>query len=232
MNLNNIAIITARMDSKRLPGKMLMDIHGQPMLWYVIQRAQMIQNINDVIVATTNDDIAIVNWCYKNGVDCYRGSENDILDRLYGASKNQNCGIVVRIWGSCPLFDPQVADILLTVMHQQSVEYVYNVGWPKGQACAVMTTEKLERDWNNVKDPKDREWYHEYCKKDGFAVTNTEDLSDINWDVDTEEDLEFVRKVLAPIYFKVGSRQYAKSITHPRLEVVNRNDDFTLLKLS
>ncbi len=232
MTKNNFAVITARLASQRLPGKALMDIHGQPMLWHVIQRAQMIQNISDIIVATTNEDKEIVSFCYNYGVDCYKGSERDILDRLYGAVKDQNAGIIVRIWGSCPLFDPQVADMLITILQQKNVDYAYNVGWPKGQAAAAMTFTKLAKDWKILKDPKDREWYHDYCKKDGFAVKNVEDLSDLNWEVDTLEDLEFVRKVLAPIYFKVGNRKYSKIMTHPRLEVVNRSDDFLLLKLS
>src|SRR5712672_3426655 len=76
-----VAIIQARMGSSRLPAKVLADIHGQPMLWYVVERTRAAETVDDVVVATTTEpaDEAIVNFCREHGVDCFRGSENDVL---------------------------------------------------------------------------------------------------------------------------------------------------------
>lgn len=107
-----IAIIQARMGSQRLPGKVLLDISGQPMLVHVVERTKRAQTIDQVIIATTNDiaENPIAELCQQRRYPCYRGSSYDLLDRYYQAAKRYEAEIVVRITADCPLIDPNVID--------------------------------------------------------------------------------------------------------------------------
>jgi spore coat polysaccharide biosynthesis protein SpsF len=110
------AIIQARMGSRRLPGKVLLDIAGQPMLARVVARTRQAKTVDLVIVATTTepDDDPVAGFCSQNGILCYRGSLHDVLDRYYRAARAFDaCGedaVIVRITADCPLIDPQVID--------------------------------------------------------------------------------------------------------------------------
>jgi spore coat polysaccharide biosynthesis protein SpsF len=109
---STIAIIQARMGSSRLPGKVLLDIVGQPMLRRVIERTRLAQTVGRVIVATTCDpsDDPVADFCEQRGVDCFRGSQFDVLDRYYQAARRFDAETIVRITADCPLIDPQVID--------------------------------------------------------------------------------------------------------------------------
>jgi spore coat polysaccharide biosynthesis protein SpsF len=107
-----IAIIQARMGSSRLPGKVLLDIAGKPMLRWVIERTRLAKTIDQVVVATTTEpfDNPVVGLCASLGYACYRGSLYDVLDRYYQAARQFQARNIVRITADCPLIDPQVVD--------------------------------------------------------------------------------------------------------------------------
>jgi len=108
-----VAIIQARMSSSRLPGKVLLEIAGKPMLQRVIERTRRAATINRLVVATTEDaaDNPIVEFCRANGVDYYRGSLHDVLDRYYQAARCSGAQVIVRITADCPLIDPALVDL-------------------------------------------------------------------------------------------------------------------------
>jgi len=112
MRPNTIAIIQARMGSQRLPGKVLLDIAGQPMLARVYERTHLASALDQVVVATTTqpDDNPIAEMCAQRGYPCYRGSLSDVLDRYYQSARGFNAQVIVRITADCPLIDPQVID--------------------------------------------------------------------------------------------------------------------------
>src|SRR5262252_1871945 len=87
--MKTVAIIQARMGSSRLPGKVLVDLAGKPVLAWVVNAARAALGIDDVWVATSTSlaDDAIVAWCNKNKVAVHRGSEADVLDRYVGAAE-------------------------------------------------------------------------------------------------------------------------------------------------
>lgn len=107
-----VAIIQARMGSSRLPGKVLLDIGGKPMLQWVIERTRRAAHVHTVMVATTDDpaDDPIAAFCAAQDTPCYRGSAFDVLDRYYNAARSQLAEIVVRITADCPLTDPGLID--------------------------------------------------------------------------------------------------------------------------
>ena len=107
-----VAIIQARMSSSRLPGKVLLDIAGQPMLAHVVERTRLAKTVGLVVVATTTDpaDDAIEIFCKESGYPCYRGNLYDVLDRYYQAARFYQAEVIVRITSDCPLIDPEVVD--------------------------------------------------------------------------------------------------------------------------
>lgn len=107
-----VAIIQARMSSSRLPGKVLLDIGGQPMLARVVERTRLAQTLDKVVVATTGDpsDDPIAALCDQRGYPCYRGSLHDVLDRYYQSAKAFDAQVIVRVTADCPLIDPALID--------------------------------------------------------------------------------------------------------------------------
>jgi len=117
-----VAIIQARMGSTRLPGKVLLDIAGRPMLSYVVERTRRAHTIHDVVVATTieTEDDPVAEFCAAQGYACTRGSLHDVLDRYYQAAR-QNCAdLVVRITADCPLIDPSLIDLTVNAFLGQA----------------------------------------------------------------------------------------------------------------
>ncbi len=100
------------MGSSRLPGKVLLEIAGQPMLQRVVERTRLAKTINQVVVATTSEpsDDPVVELCTQLGYACYRGSLFDVLDRYYQAARQFGAKNIVRITADCPLIDPEVVD--------------------------------------------------------------------------------------------------------------------------
>ena len=105
------------MSSSRLPGKVMQDIVGQPMIWHVIQRAKQAKLVDQVLVATTTDqsDDILDLFCQKLGIPCYRGNLPDVLDRFYRAAVQFHADVVIRLTADCPLLDPDVIDRTVSI---------------------------------------------------------------------------------------------------------------------
>lgn len=118
MDLNIVAIIQARMSSSRLPGKVLLDLAGQPMLMWVVERVRLANLVSNTVVATTTDpaDDTIANFCNSREIPCFRGSLPDVLDRYYRAAQAFHAEHIVRITGDCPLIDPQLIDTAIMAL--------------------------------------------------------------------------------------------------------------------
>lgn len=203
--MKTIALIQARMSSSRLPGKVLQDIAGQPMLLHVVHRAQQAKSIDSVAVITTTyaDDDAIEILCKENGIPCFRGSLDDVLDRYYQAAIYFKADIVVRLTADCPLLDPAVIEQVVKTFHQNSFDYVANiveVTYPDGLDTEVFRFETLERAWKEARLKSEREHVTTYILNHPElfrlgSVKQAEDLSFLRWTVDTPRDLEFVRAI-------------------------------------
>ncbi len=117
-----LAVIQARMSSSRLPGKVLLDIAGQPMLVRVIERTRQARTLDGIVVATTVDptDDPVERMCAEQGYPCYRGSQQDVLDRYYQAARAFGAEVIVRITGDCPIMDPAIIDATVQVFYQEA----------------------------------------------------------------------------------------------------------------
>ena len=202
-----VAIIQARMGSTRLPGKVMADIVGQPMLHYVVSRARRAKELDLVAVATSNksNDKAIVDFCDRHRIPCFCGSEDDVLDRYYLSATHFEADVVIRLTADCPLLDPRVIDDVVHKYRHGTFDYVSNTikpTYPDGLDTEVFGYEVLEKTWREARLKSEREHVTPfiYNNPQFFRVHNvvfSEDLSDLRWTVDASRDLEFVRKVYA-----------------------------------
>ncbi len=203
--MNTVAFIQARMGSARLPGKVLMDLAGKPVLQHVVERVQACKLIDEVIVVTSlcERDIEIVEWCSVRKIRVFCGSEQDVLDRFYQAAKLLPFDTIVRITADCPLMDPDVIDLVVAEFKQRKLDYVNNCGngtWPDGLDVEVFRFSVLENAWKHGQLPSEREHVTPYIynNPDKFSIgiiDHTPSLAGMRWTLDQKEDFEFIFKV-------------------------------------
>lgn len=207
-----VAAVQVRMGSTRLPRKALAEVMGRPMLWHIVNRLSFAQQVNQVVIATSNEptDAPIRAFAQQHGIPHFAGSELDLIDRLYCTARHFGAHALVRITGDCPLVDPGVVDEVVAsyLAHSEDVDYVTNTlpaTYPDGLDTEVYPVITLERLWREVEDPFWREWFPSYLweHQDAFRTLNVSypvDLSPLRWTVDYEEDLTFVREVYRRLY--------------------------------
>lgn len=228
-----VAIIQARMGSSRLPGKVLMDIEGKPMLEWVVSRVRQSNRVHEVVVATTTDpsDDQVAEFCQDNGIAVYRGSTFDVLDRYYQAASQAKADVVVRVTADCPLIDPQEIDTLLSEFFDRQVDFATNrlpPPWhrtfPIGLDTEVASFTALERAWKEASEKHDREHVMPYLYEvEGrfkiYYHNTSPDYGDMRWTVDTAEDLQAVRLIFSHLSNK------DHFTWHDVLDVVQQNPE-------
>ena len=219
-----VAIIQGRMSSSRLPGKILTDISGQPMLSRVMIRASRATSLDQIIFATTIDasDDPVAEYCDFAGLDYTRGSLFDVLDRYYQTASQTKADVVVRITADCPVIDSELIDNVVNTLLEGEYDFVcnrlpppYQRTYPIGLDVEVCTFKALKKAWKEAKEPQHREHVMPYLYEEvklspinrqlsegvsprGFKVAllnHITDFGDYRWTVDTPEDLEFMREV-------------------------------------
>lgn len=228
-NMRVIAIVQARMGSSRLPGKVLKDICGKPMLWHIVSRIRKAEYVDDVVIACTlnKEDDRLEDFAASNNLGIYRGRVDDLVDRFYEAGKKFHADVVVRIWGDCPLVDPALIDKLLSEFIGGGYDHGNNFNprtYPEGMNFEIYSAGTLERIWSETDDPFYREYPFEYIYSNPQSFkaiydTNNTDLSDIHLTVDYIQDFQLVTDIYQNLYseqktFHLGEiLEYLK--THP-----------------
>ena len=228
----------ARLGSTRLPGKVLADIHGEPMLARVVKRARWANSLDEVVVATTSlrEDDPLARLCEQRNYPLFRGHPTDVLDRYYRAGKAFAATVIVRLTGDCPLLDPDVLDQTVTAFLKAEPPADLAVNrfpgdrtFPIGLDVEVCSFRALEQAWREAEQPHQREHVMPYLYEEPgrFRVLHIkaeQDFGDLRWTVDTPEDLEFVRRVYA--YFAPRERFSWKEVmalvnAQPELAAIN-----------
>ena len=209
-----VAIIQARMGSTRLPGKVLMEIDSKPLLAYQLDRISKSKKIDKVVIATSvlERDNIIESFCKSYGVDCFRGSENDVLERYYNCAKQHNANTVVRMTADCPLSDPVIIDGVIQKFIDDNVDFCANTvpvetsEFPDGVDVEVFSMTALEKANKEVSDKHYREHVtFQFWQTDRYTSSQFKqktNLSDYRLAVDYPEDFELVRYVLGEIKSK------------------------------
>ena len=230
-------IIQARMGSTRLPGKVMLDVESnKTVLYFVIKQLQSCKLVDKIIVATTTleDDKQIANFSKHLGVDSFRGSSDNVLDRYYQCAKEYSVSTIVRIPSDKPLIDPEIVDNVVSVFSNNSYDYITNFlpnpTFPSGTEVEVFSINALKKAWEKAKIPSEKEHVTPYFAnhEDEFKIThieNSENLSHLRWAVDKIEDLKLVRKIVSkikkrPILMKDIVELFSKE---PELVEINKN---------
>jgi spore coat polysaccharide biosynthesis protein SpsF len=205
-----VGILQARMSSTRLPGKVLLPLLGRPMMERQIERVRRSRRMDRLIVATTVDpaDDAIVALAAELGVECCRGSVDDVLDRYFQAAALLRPSHVVRLTADCPLADWNLIDRAVDFALAGRFDYASNTlrpTWPDGLDVEVMTFSALETAWDEARSPVEREHVTPFIVaclerfRHGSLERDT-DLSAMRWTVDEPSDFEFVSRVYEALY--------------------------------
>jgi spore coat polysaccharide biosynthesis protein SpsF len=200
------AIVQARMGSTRLPGKVLMDLGGQSALGRVVRRLECAKFLDQIVVATSvaSGDDAIAAECVRLQVPCFRGSEEDVLDRYYRAAQGWPSDAVVRITADCPLIDAEVVDQTIEVFLSSGADYSSNAQetYPLGISAEVFSVAALGRAWREARKEYEREhvtpFFYEHPEL--FRISSISahgDYSRYRLTLDTAEDLQLMRAVYA-----------------------------------
>lgn len=207
-----VAIIQARMGSTRLPGKVLKEVNGKPLLSYQLERVGKSRLVNKIVVATSDlsRDDEIVSFCETYGIDCFRGSEHDVLSRYYECAKEYGANTIVRLTADCPLSDPEIIDEVVQKFLDDKVDYCANTvpvesaTFPDGTDVEVFSMEALSKAFTEVKDPHFREhvtfqfWQtSEYTSSQLIGASN---LSNYRLTVDYPEDYEVVKFIFDELH--------------------------------
>jgi len=236
--MNNVGcIIQARMGSTRLPGKAMMSVQNQkPVLYFVIKQLQECKLIDKIIIATTtnDEDSQIVNYSKNLGIDYFRGSAKDVLDRYYQCAKEYSISTIVRIPSDKPLIDPEVVDNVISTFNNNSYDYVTNFlsnpTFPSGEEVEVFSMNGLKKVWKEAILPSEREHVTPYFSnhEDKFEIThveNSENLSHLRCAIDRMEDLELVRLIVSKIKKRPILMKDIVALFHkePKLVEINKN---------
>lgn len=201
--MSTAIVVQARMGSTRLPGKVLKDIAGRPMLSYQMERLRRVKRAERIVVATTDQpaDDAVERFCQKEKIACVRGSEHDVLARYHLAIERFPADVVVRITADCPLIDPAIVDEAIAAYEPDFVSNMLETTYPYGMAVEVFSAQALREAHREAKDPAEREHVTPFIYRHPEryrlrSLTMAPNLSHHRWTVDTPEDFELVSRLL------------------------------------
>lgn len=207
-----VIIDQARMTSTRLPGKVLKEVAGRPLLEYQVERLRRVRNAHEIVIATTTNasDDPLVALSERLGVGVYRGPEEDVLRRYYEAAQAHAADVVVRVTSDCPVIDPGIIDeaIAMFLAPPIAYDYVSNTqtrSYPRGLDVEVFSFSALAAAYAEGRLEYEREHVTPYLYQhpERFRVGQlvaTEDHSQHRWTVDTAEDYELVSRIIATLY--------------------------------
>ena len=229
-----IVITQARTGSTRFPNKIMNKIKNETLLSIHINRIKKSKKINSIIVATTNnrDDDIIELEANNLNVKCYRGKEEDVLDRFYQAAKPYNPDFIVRLTSDCPLIDPLLIDMIIEATINSDVDYCSNTlieSFPDGQDVEVFSFNSLKKAWKESVLMSDREHVTPYMKKN-FKVLNVNSnnmkFNKVRMTVDEPNDFVVIKRLVE----KLGLNEKWENYTNLYLNdktISNTNDSIT-----
>jgi spore coat polysaccharide biosynthesis protein SpsF len=206
-----LAVLQARMSSTRLPGKVMADVAGAPMILRQIERLGRSRRLARILVATSLDpsDDGLAAMLALHDIRVHRGPLDDVLGRFQGALLAHPAEVVVRLTADCPLADPEVIDATVDLLTARGLDYAANTPahrtYPKGLDVEVMRADALLRGAREATDPYEREHVTPYLYRhpEMFAqdfISQARDEGEVRWTVDRPDDLEFVRAVYEALY--------------------------------
>ena len=215
------AVIPARMDSTRLPGKALTPVLGRPLLDYVVERARRISGIAEVVLATTDRDVdaPLASYAARQGIPAWRGELEDVAARFLGCAQGRKYDAFLRLNGDSPFPDPALWAEGLELFGRGEADLVSNLpgrSYPYGIAVEVVRTSSFERLCAEMEGDEDRQHVTKrfYAKPEGWRILGMSsrhpDLKTARLTVDTPEDLRNFASLAAHLADNVLTAGYAE----------------------
>lgn len=227
-------VVQARMTSTRLPGKVLMPIGGRPMLALMLERLERARTPSIRVVATTANtaDDPIDTLARAHGWSVVRGPEEDVLERYRMAADAFNADVVVRVTSDCPLIDPEILDGVVSRVLGGGCDYASNTlrrTYPRGLDVEAVTRSAIDAAATEAGDPAEREHVTPYIygHPERFRLCGVEatvDLSEHRWTVDTNADLELIRRLYGALWDR-----HPDFTTAELLDVLDQHPDWRAL---
>ncbi|MBI2658428.1 NTP transferase domain-containing protein [Candidatus Woesearchaeota archaeon] len=225
--------ITVRMKSERLPLKVLRYIKGRPMIEHQIDRLKLSKNADGIILCTSTNpqDDVLIDVAEKEGIKWFRGSEDDVLDRLFNAAKKYKASHIVSVTADNPLVDPAYIDRIITSFRESDADFITCKNLPLGAFSYGIKIDALKKIIETKKEKDTEIWGNLFeressLKKIDLEVEEELRHPEIRLTVDFSEDLELVRR----IFDSLGDKNIfpLKSIIkllleNPKLMEINRN---------
>ena len=202
-----LTVLQARMSSTRLPGKVMMDLNGKPMIIRQLSRIAQAQQVGKVIVATSKDksDDPLADFLVSEGVEVFRGELVNVFSRFYELKERYQPRNMLRLTADCPLVMPRLIDEIVEFFNEGDYDYVSNTllpNYPDGLDVEIFRAEVLVhlQDRQMTDSEKEHVTLGIYTRKEEFKVANYFNLAEKvtgRWTVDFPEDLEYVREIYA-----------------------------------
>lgn len=219
-----LVVVQARMSSTRLPGKVMKEILGKPVLIRQLERMKRARFCKNMVVAATTspDDDVIEEICRTEGFDIFRGHPDDLLDRHYKAGKIYDASEVVKIPSDCPVIDPEIIDNVIQFYYDNPDRYdfvsnLHPPSWPDGNDVELIPMKNLELAWNEATKKHEREhttsffWDHPSRFRIGNVgwETGLDYSRSHRFTLDYQEDFDFIKRIYEELYplnpdFKLG----------------------------
>jgi len=201
------AIVQARMSSARTPGKVLRKIAGKPLLAYLIESLRKSHSFDKIVVAVSSDntDDVLCDFCESLGVECYRGSLENVAERFKETLERYQFSAFARVCGDSPLLDYRLLDKGVKIFKEGGYDIVTNAlerNYPAVEAVEIFSTGTFMKHFSSIRSREDAEhvtiyFYKNYKKFNIFNLVPDEDYSDIRLSVDYPRDLEVLSSIVA-----------------------------------
>jgi glutamate-1-semialdehyde aminotransferase/spore coat polysaccharide biosynthesis protein SpsF (cytidylyltransferase family) len=204
-----LAIIQARYESTRFPGKVLKKINNQSILEIIIKRLSKCRNISKIVVACSDNkhDIKIINLCKKLKIDYFIGSEHNVLERFYKASIKFSGSNILRITADCPLIDYVIVDQIINNFFSANVDYASNIDpptFPDGFDAEIFTFSALKKAYKQANTQIEKEHIRPFMLNNKsfkkFNLESRKNYSSIRLTIDEPVDFKVIKNIIN--YFK------------------------------
>ena len=232
-----LLLVQARMNSTRLPNKVMKTIGGIPMIELLLSRLSRAREVNQIVIATSVDERnqSLIEHVRRLGYACEQGSEHDVLNRFVQTARIHQADIVVRITGDCPLVDPELIDECIRRFKITGVDYFSNIdppSYPDGLDIEVFTFNALEQASQETRKPSHLEHVTPYLRESGrfntAAMQHNQDLSALRWTVDEPEDFAVIEKIFLHFHPRTNfAWGEILNLQHQQPDIFNNNQHIT-----
>lgn len=209
-----VGVLQARMGSTRLPGKMLLEVCGKPIIKIMLERMRLSKKIYRWVLATSDkpQDLKLAEIAKDVGFEHFCGNEYDLVDRLYHCAKEFDIKYIVRVCGDNPLLDPRIVDDTIKnfIVKRGNFDYFSNhhpPTFPDGQEVEIIPFRSIAIVWKEAKQPHEREHGTPYLwdqperfKLGNYQYSGKNLYLDFRWTLDYPEDYEMIKAVFEELY--------------------------------